>query len=464
MRARTLLCVSVTGDGDGLVRILSRIESSSFFFLKPISLCDSFTLQNKHKMGKTQQQRKRKRAAAANQEGSSKKQISLPSPPESSSSSDPILPADHKRLDPDEKNLELDSETIEEVDLAITIDTLSKFISNPSLLSGSSMKPLRTALHLLSSANSSLKSGSSSHGDGIIANISFCLRNSDWDRALLLLSQVEEAKIVIKLGTLQRWVRDCDSVAAITEDGNGNLGADYKVYIVIDKIMRTINGTKKPSCSRSSKDLLNDVLIRHESWSPVLTEDQRKESRDGLNQLEEVKKDGFRVCQTLEGSQRNPPNLYPAVIHTSKSGLIPLTPISQRSPVVSQDVPNVEGAKFLTNVFSREESSTFVRLAEEIGMLPDEPVSTSSAANLQSVLAHNFYWLADEELMRQLFERVKPCLPELMDGGRKLTGINSRFRLYKYTMGSVYRPHIDGMYLVQVPRSLATKDLLSSKL
>lgn len=60
MRARTLLCVSVTGDGDGLVRILSRIESSSFFFLKPISLCDSFTLQNKHKMGKTQQQRKRK--------------------------------------------------------------------------------------------------------------------------------------------------------------------------------------------------------------------------------------------------------------------------------------------------------------------------------------------------------------------------------------------------------------------
>lgn len=409
-------------------------------------------------MGKTQQQRKRKRAAAASnqnqgQGSSSKKQnlnqsssSSLPSPP-SSSTSDAILPADHKRLEPSDNDSDSESTTIDEVDLAITLDTLSKFIANPSLLSGSSMKPLRTALHLLTSNN---PTGNSTPGDGLIASISTCLRNSDWTRALLLLEQVQESKIVIKLGTLQRWIRDCDSVAAITEDGNGNLGADYKVYIVIDKIMRTINGTSKPSPSSNSKnsrDLLESVLKRHDSWAPIISEDERKESRQGLEkELKQVSKDDFRTCQNLEGEKRVPPNKFPAVIHTSNKGSIPLTPLDQRSKVSVQDVPNVAGAKFLSNVFSREECNTFVRLAEEIGMLPDEPISTTSAANLQSVLAHNFYWLADEDFMKNLFERIRPCLPESMDGGRKLTGINSRFRLYRYTKGSVYRPHIDGKY------------------
>jgi hypothetical protein len=120
--------------------------------------------------------------------------------------------------------------------------------------------------------------------------------------------------------------------------------------------------------------------------------------------------------------------------------------------------------------------------------------------------AHNFVWLADDELLSTVYSRCKPHLPavdstavtaaataavtplystcsdsataEATDttaatatGSRKrqrvvtatdsigsvtasdapkrsgqLAGLNSRWRLYRYKPGSVYRPHIDGAW------------------
>ncbi|KAE8219400.1 hypothetical protein CF319_g6897 [Tilletia indica] len=335
---------------------------------------------------------------------------------------------------------ETSGDAIDEVDLEITLEVLKKCISQPSLLSGPAMKPLRTALHLLKSSSGAgpVAGSSTGGGDSLINQISTCLRSRDWSRALLLLEQLRTINLPIKLGTLQRWVRDCDSVAAS--------GVDPEVYVVIDKIMRVVDRTPRISGAGRS---IEDVLSRREAWAPEVSAADRAEQRDPEEverALEGVTPDDFRVCLHTPGADRLPPNLHPAIIHASRSGSIPLTPRDLRTPVQAVPVPSVPGATFLKNVFSIPECKAFVRLAEQIGMLPDEPVSGSSAAHLQSVLAANFYWLADDVFINELFERIRPCLSERVDGGRKLTGINRRFRLYRYTHGSVYRPHIDGAW------------------
>lgn len=73
-------------------------------------------------------------------------------------------------------------------------------------------------------------------------------------------------------------------------------------------------------------------------------------------------------------------------------------------------------------------------------MLPDEPTA-GSAAQLASVLAHNFIWLADADFISTMYSRVVDLLPQTVHGGI-VRGINRRFRLYRYRPGALYRPHV----------------------
>eukprot|EP00878_Enallax_costatus_P017830 GHUV01018736.1.p1 GENE.GHUV01018736.1~~GHUV01018736.1.p1 ORF type:complete len:323 (+),score=112.08 GHUV01018736.1:63-1031(+) len=54
-------------------------------------------------------------------------------------------------------------------------------------------------------------------------------------------------------------------------------------------------------------------------------------------------------------------------------------------------------------------------------------------------------WLVDDSVLQPVFERVAQLLPQELGGG-KLAGLNARWRLYRYTPGNVYRPHIDGAW------------------
>jgi predicted 2-oxoglutarate/Fe(II)-dependent dioxygenase YbiX len=79
-----------------------------------------------------------------------------------------------------------------------------------------------------------------------------------------------------------------------------------------------------------------------------------------------------------------------------------------------------------------------------MGFTPDQ-AAAGSATELASVLAHNFYWMADEAFCTSLFERVKPFLPATVKG-LPVRSINRRFRCYRYVPGAVYRPHVDGAW------------------
>jgi hypothetical protein len=82
--------------------------------------------------------------------------------------------------------------------------------------------------------------------------------------------------------------------------------------------------------------------------------------------------------------------------------------------------------------------------AESIGYTPDAPLA-GEASTQKSVLAHNFFWLADSTFQSTIMTRIAHLLPASMDG-MKLMGVNARCRLYRYIPGAIYRPHIDGAW------------------
>jgi predicted 2-oxoglutarate/Fe(II)-dependent dioxygenase YbiX len=51
----------------------------------------------------------------------------------------------------------------------------------------------------------------------------------------------------------------------------------------------------------------------------------------------------------------------------------------------------------------------------------------------------------DVNMAESLFERVKELLPQDIDGW-KPSGLNERFRFYRYKDGQKFRPHVDGAF------------------
>lgn len=103
----------------------------------------------------------------------------------------------------------------------------------------------------------------------------------------------------------------------------------------------------------------------------------------------------------------------------------------------------------LLNILPPETCKSIIESANTLGWEPDQAAG-GSAVDKTSVLAHNVVWLADEDFVGQLFERIKPFVKQTVVGpdgkGGKVRGINRRFRVYRYGPKQVYRPHIDGAW------------------
>jgi hypothetical protein len=107
------------------------------------------------------------------------------------------------------------------------------------------------------------------------------------------------------------------------------------------------------------------------------------------------------------------------------------------------NVPFVPGAFILHDVLSADECDRILSVADKMGFTPEASYSLSDAKTSQA--ADGVVWVVHDVLRNKLFERVKALLPaELYHG--KLVNLNSRWRIYRYTTGTVYRPHIDGAW------------------
>ena len=80
--------------------------------------------------------------------------------------------------------------------------------------------------------------------------------------------------------------------------------------------------------------------------------------------------------------------------------------------------------------------------AERIGYTPDHPEGLPASTGIDWV-----EWFVDARFERLLFDRVRAHLPQSYNGGRfTLAGLNRHGRLFRYSAGAVYRPHIDGSW------------------
>lgn len=131
------------------------------------------------------------------------------------------------------------------------------------------------------------------------------------------------------------------------------------------------------------------------------------------------------AVHTTPGPQRLPPNDHPALLFASAPSTIPLSP-TPPTPTLRHDVPHIPGAFLLSDLLSLAECRAIIGAAEAVGFAPDKPTGEQA-----SVLAHNLYWLADEDFLGRLYERFLHLVPQEVGGGR-VTGLNARFRVYRY--------------------------------
>jgi hypothetical protein len=252
-----------------------------------------------------------------------------------------------------------------------------------------------------------------------------------------------------KLGALCRWVRDLDVVSGLSVQrvGESQVGGersprDKELLVVLDAILR-VAGPVDMSVEGSVPS--PGPIVLQTAWDVVagrrMTTKLYNSVVDGdiLLWLPAGFTDHFRVIETTPGSLRKPPNRHPAVLHTSTPHA-DLFDDNLRGGTRIHHHPIVPNLSFIEKILSWGECFHIVAAAESIGFFPDAPISEGAGDDL-SVLAHNFYWLVDEATSEKIWNRVRPYVPETV-GGRKVRGINRRFRVYRYVPGAEYRCHI----------------------
>lgn len=264
-----------------------------------------------------------------------------------------------------------------------------------------------------------------------------------------------------KLGALCRWVRDLDVISGLAEQREGSARrteAQAETLKVLDAILRVtgpVDHSPAPTLPdgdcpagdepgtlsvRPAWDLRDASRPRRMLYDSVLDGTLSASMPQGIRSQ-------FRVIQTVPGPERNPPNQHPATVWASRDGAIALAaPSSPDAPATTHHShPTVPGLHLMRDVLSPDECGRIVGAAEAVGFAPDAPVrpggDTVAAATENSKLAHNVYWVADEEFCRVLWGRVAPFVPGRV-GGRKVRGLNRRFRVYRYVPGAEYRAHI----------------------
>ena len=251
-----------------------------------------------------------------------------------------------------------------------------------------------------------------------------------------------------KLGALCRWVRDLDVVSGLAEQldaaGPKRTSREEELLAVLDAILRltgptdytTEGGTAQGPISPRKKWDLRESTTRKAVYDSVL-------DRSIFASLSIDVKSNFRIIETTPGLQRKPPNLHPAILIASKNDTILLS--SDLPKATHHAHPIVPNLHLLKGVLSPKECTQIIAAAETIGFTPDAPIRAEGEES--SILAHNFYWIIDTAFCTKLWSRVKEFVPASV-GGKKVRGLNRRFRVYRYVPGAEYRAHIGKLSVV----------------
>ncbi|KAH0217860.1 prolyl 4-hydroxylase, partial [Aureobasidium melanogenum] len=290
---------------------------------------------------------------------------------------------------------------------------------------------------------------SASEGTNLTARISAALTDAKYTDALILLAEMRIRGETPKLGALCRWVRDLDVVSGLSMQPEGvskvvvpRSPKDKELLRVLDAVLRVTGPT-----DTNTKDALDsaDPIALQQVWNlrgdktPIQTRQSVVDQSIFANCPKDLR-DRFRIIETTTGPNRKPPNLHPAVLYASQDDAILLGDAPKTTVFKHPVVPNL---RLIKDVLTPAECTSIIAAAEMIDFIPDAPIRDDGQET--SILAHNFYWIADQAFHDKLWERVRPYVPEESQG-RKVRGINRRFRVYRYVPGAEYRCHIDGAW------------------
>lgn len=123
--------------------------------------------------------------------------------------------------------------------------------------------------------------------------------------------------------------------------------------------------------------------------------------------------------------------------------------IMQLDPDLKPDIKKVDikelPASFqLLNVFTKEECQTFIKESEKLGYLKDAAVSLPRSVRHND----NLTWVIDQSTHNIIWDRCQEFLPDKSSlfYGKRVLGINKRFRFYKYAKGDFFKFHTDGSW------------------
>ncbi|KAI5455386.1 hypothetical protein NCC49_000199 [Naganishia albida] len=355
----------------------------------------------------------------------------------------------------------VEQDGIDPEDLEIAVNVLNTLVDEPEVLANQRYKRLKSAGWDLAKVLQEQGAAGGGAGASIHSKISHLLSLSLYRQALVLLFDLYINKTPTKLGSLQRWVRECDAtsrpgrVLTPQEEEERNI-----VLKCLDMVLRVCGGGEQSISDKLVEDLeekdgQKGVVRRMKVWNVrhefgATGEHKLQEEvplwsliQEGFEANSKSSLPSFYAVQTTPGPLRRPPNVYDSTVFASTTpSPIPFPTCAHPSFAVAH--PAIPTLKMIANVLSPTTCESIIRSANTLGWEADQ-ASGGSAVDKTSVLAHNVVWLADEEFVGELFERIKPFVQEHVGGG-KVRGINRRMRVYRYGPKQVYRPHIDGAW------------------
>ncbi|CAM9232999.1 unnamed protein product [Ectocarpus fasciculatus] len=326
------------------------------------------------------------------------------------------------------------SEEEEEVafDLAAAVATFRALAEQMDVFRRKDLKPLRRALHPLVVAARSA-SGLKEHCVNLSGEISNALNLRQWETVFHKVLEMKRARMVPKLGALQRWVRQCGDV----------LPKQLAIFLlsrIIDLTSATgIDEAHAKRLTASYALFASDEKGEPETASrqlvvmPPFLPAHRQGHGSVLSSPYPIKRDNFIVDSCVLGKDRRPPSSIDMNIYRAKKDAI--VACDTCHGVCSDEVPGVPGALLLSNVLSPAECAQLIQSAEMLGYYDD------AVEGIEALV-----WISDDTLLRPIFQRCKNLLPQTSHNGKQVAGINPRLRFFRYGEGAVYRPHIDGSW------------------
>jgi len=348
------------------------------------------------------------------------------------------------------QSIDDDSLSIDDDELQITVGTL-KALACPDRRDeffSKRLKPLRAELYNLLNAgliiDNKKNSSSSSISGSTHERICRALKEASWGEAIELLTSLTATP---KLGSVQRWVRECDGVFGHLD--SQTLSMESTCLTVLDMILRKSApnqiGLIRTHNSEGVQELAQGAIREIPSWRAS----EREVVRDiDFHDSDPIgfERGSFRVCLAQEGKDRVPENQYPISIWCSdeKAHLFDtrnneaLGTNSIAGPFSYDNGADAADAPFMiNNLMTTNEAFDLIRVGSKLGFAPDAPINDKN-----SILAHAFVYLLDQKDHDVLWQRCEHLIPREYNP----VGLNRRFRCYRYVKGATYRPHIDGAW------------------